>query len=57
VIIVKKQRYSCKKTEVKKLKNTLYVRPKKKVDPKGYRVIKLYKKYEILKKNPVFLRI
>jgi len=54
VIIVKKQRYSCKKTEVKKLKNTLYVRPKKKVDPKGYRVIKLYKKYEFFFKKTLF---
>jgi hypothetical protein len=44
---------NCKKTEVKKLKIPPYVRQKKNIDPKGYRVIKLNKKYEI-KKNLVF---
>jgi hypothetical protein len=40
---------NCKKIEDKKPKILLYHR-KKEVVPKDYKVIRLYKKYEILKK-------
>jgi len=39
---------NCKKTKVKKLKVPLDLRQKK-VDPIGYAIITLYKKYENLK--------